>query len=124
DAGFQALLPEYAARFGGTPHALVTVAYTATILANASSLAMGTPVVAGDGSAGRESVVDGETGLWFRQADVDDLAAKLTLMKDDARVTAMSNAAYRRYWDHPFSLDRHLNRIEEVYGELMARARR
>ena len=43
DAGFQALLPEYAANFGGTPHALVTVAYTATILAKAASLAMGTP---------------------------------------------------------------------------------
>ena len=85
------------------------------------SLAMGTPVVAGDGSAGRESVVDGETGLWFRQADVDDLAAKLTLMKDDARVTAMSNAAYNRYWTNPFSLDRHLNRIEEVYMGMLMR---
>lgn len=85
------------------------------------SLAMGTPVVAGDGSAGRESVVDGETGLWFRQADVDDLAAKLTLMKDDARVTAMSNAAYARYWANPYSLDRHLNRIEDVYAELLVR---
>jgi len=85
------------------------------------SLAMGTPVVAGDGSAGRESVVDGETGLWFRQADVDDLAAKLRLMQDDSRVSAMSQAAYRRYWDKPFSLDRHVNRIEEVYASLLAR---
>jgi len=87
------------------------------------SLAMGTPVVAGDGSAGRESVVDGLTGLWFRQADVDDLAAKLVLMKDDARVTAMSNAAYQRYWDAPFSLDRHLDRIEGIYAQLLAEAR-
>lgn len=87
------------------------------------SLAMGTPVVAGDGSAGRESVVDGETGLWFRQADVDDLAAKLTLMKDDARVAAMSQAAYNRYWANPFSLDRHLNRIEGIYTGLISEAR-
>jgi glycosyltransferase involved in cell wall biosynthesis len=87
------------------------------------SLAMGTPVVAGDGSAGRESVINGETGLWFKQADVDDLARALTLMKDDARVAAMSQAAYRRYWDNPFSLDRHLNRIEEVYATLLARKR-
>src|SRR5690606_35218324 len=43
DAGYQALLPQYQQRFGGTPHALATIAYTATILANASSLAMGTP---------------------------------------------------------------------------------
>lgn len=44
DAGYQALLPEYQARFGGAqPHALATIAYTAAILANASPLAMGTP---------------------------------------------------------------------------------
>ncbi|HRK24480.1 MAG TPA: glycosyltransferase family 4 protein [Beijerinckiaceae bacterium] len=85
------------------------------------SLALGTPVIAGDGSAGRESVVDGVTGLWFRQADVADLAEKLRLMQDDARVTAMSNAAHRRYWDHPFSLDRHVNRIEEVYADILGR---
>lgn len=43
DAGYQALLPEYQARFGAAPHAFATISYTAAILANASSLAMGTP---------------------------------------------------------------------------------
>jgi glycosyltransferase involved in cell wall biosynthesis len=86
------------------------------------SLAMGTPVVAGDGSAGRESVVDGVTGLWFKQADVDDLAAKLVAMQDDARVAAMSRAAHARYWAEPFTLARHLARLEEVYAELMSAA--
>jgi hypothetical protein len=43
DAGYQALLPEYQARFGSTPHALATIAYTAVILANATPLALGTP---------------------------------------------------------------------------------
>jgi branched-chain amino acid transport system substrate-binding protein len=43
DAGYQALLPEYQSRFGSVPHAFATISYTATILANASSLAMGTP---------------------------------------------------------------------------------
>ena len=43
DAGYQALLPEYQQRFGAVPHALATIAYTATILANASSLSLGTP---------------------------------------------------------------------------------
>jgi branched-chain amino acid transport system substrate-binding protein len=43
DAGYQALAPEYAARFGGQPHPLATIAYTATILANASTLSMSTP---------------------------------------------------------------------------------
>lgn len=87
------------------------------------SLAMGTPVIAGDGSAGRESVIDDVTGLWFRQADVADLARCIGLMKDDARATAMSNEAYRRYWQAPFTLERHVLRLEQVYGELLATAR-
>jgi ABC-type branched-subunit amino acid transport system substrate-binding protein len=43
DAGYQALLPEYQARFGSPPHALATIAFTATILANNSTLSLGTP---------------------------------------------------------------------------------
>ncbi|MDC9822520.1 penicillin-binding protein activator [Devosia sp. ZB163] len=43
DAGYNALLPEYQSKFGSAPHKLATVAYTATILANAGSLANGTP---------------------------------------------------------------------------------
>ncbi len=62
DAGYQALLPEYQARFGTAPHALATIAYTATILANASSLALGTPrydraqLTLPGGFAGRDGV--------------------------------------------------------------------
>lgn len=43
DAGYQALLPEYQAKFGSAPHALATIAYTATVLANNSSLSLATP---------------------------------------------------------------------------------
>lgn len=85
------------------------------------ALALGTPVIAGDGSAGRESVLNGKTGLWFKQADVDDLARALTEMQDDERITAMSRAAYETYWANPFSLNRHCARLEAVYGELLAR---
>lgn len=43
ETGYQALAPEYAARFGGQPHPLATIAYTATILSNASTLSLSTP---------------------------------------------------------------------------------
>lgn len=43
DAGYNAMLPEYQAKYGSAPHKFATIAYTATILANASSLANGTP---------------------------------------------------------------------------------
>jgi ABC-type branched-subunit amino acid transport system substrate-binding protein len=43
DSGYQALKPDYQAKFGSVPHPLATVAYTATILANVSALSKGTP---------------------------------------------------------------------------------
>ncbi|OEO29936.1 hypothetical protein VW23_023655 [Devosia insulae DS-56] len=43
DTGYNALLPEYQAKYGSAPHKFATIAYTATILANAGSLANGTP---------------------------------------------------------------------------------
>lgn len=43
DTGYQALLPQYTQKFGGTPHPFVTIAYTAVILANVSALSMSTP---------------------------------------------------------------------------------
>jgi glycosyltransferase involved in cell wall biosynthesis len=84
------------------------------------SLALGTPVIASDGSAGRESVSDGETGLWFRHGDAEDLARAIRAMGNDEVVGAMSNAAYRRYWDEPFTIERHRKRLEEVYAGLLA----
>lgn len=43
DQGYNALLPLYQQKFGGTMHPLTTISYTATILANTSALALGTP---------------------------------------------------------------------------------
>jgi hypothetical protein len=43
EAGYRAVLPLYQAKFGGTPHAFVTLAYTGVVLANVSSLSLGTP---------------------------------------------------------------------------------
>ena len=43
DAGFKTLSADYQAMFGRPPHAFATLAYTAVILANATSLALGTP---------------------------------------------------------------------------------
>lgn len=90
------------------------------------SLAVGTPVIVSDICAGRESVRDGETGLWFRSADIDDLGRCLTALSDDAAVGRMSQAAYERYWARPLTLYVHLERLEQVY-EIIAtevRARR
>jgi len=84
------------------------------------ALAQGAPVIVSDLCAGREAVVDGETGLWFRSGDVASLAQALTRLADDALAGAMSRAAYERYWAAPLSLDRHLDATLAMYEDMLA----
>lgn len=81
--------------------------------------ASGTPVIVSDVCAGRESIADGETGLWFRSNDADDLARALAALKDDATVRRMSAAAYADYWRDPPTLGRHVERLLAVYGRMV-----
>lgn len=67
-AGFEALRPEYQARFGAVPHPLATIAYTATLLANTSTLARGTPRY-DRAQLTRPSGYSGRDGLFRLSAD-------------------------------------------------------
>ena len=86
------------------------------------ALACGTPVIVSDACAGREAVIDGETGFWFRSGDPDALAAHLRRLSDDGLATRMGRAAHDRYWTAPLSLDAHLDRLEGVYETVMRAA--
>jgi len=83
------------------------------------ALACGAPVIVSDACAGREAVVDGETGFWFRSGDPEALAAHLRSLSDDGLATRMGRAAYDRYWAAPLSLDAHLDRLGRVYESVM-----
>ena len=83
------------------------------------ALACGTPVIVSDACAGREAVIDGETGFWFRSSDPDALAAHLHSLSDDGLAVRMGRAAHERYWAAPLSLDAHLDRLEGVYETVM-----
>ena len=83
---------------------------------------LGVPVVVSDACAGREEVEDGVTGLWFKSQDVADLTRALEALRDDARVAAMSDAAYAAFWRRPPTLDLHIERITAVYGDMLAAA--
>lgn len=62
DAGIAAIRSDYQARFGSQPHALATIAYTATVLANVNALSMANPpynpalLTAATGFNGRDGV--------------------------------------------------------------------
>lgn len=82
--------------------------------------ASGTPVIVSDVCAGRESVVDGEMGLWFRSQDAADLARCIETLKDDAIVARMSRAAYEDYWREPLTLERHTANVLGVYRSMLS----
>jgi glycosyltransferase involved in cell wall biosynthesis len=83
--------------------------------------ALATPVIVSDACAGRESIADGEAGLWFRSGDVDDLADKLVRLRDDVLVERLSAGAYRDYWSNPPTLERHVEAILDIYEHMLAR---
>lgn len=87
------------------------------------ALACGTPVIVSDACAGREAVIDGETGFLFRSGDPDALAAHLRRLADDALAARMGRTAHARYWAAPLSLDAHLDRLAGVYDAAMREAR-
>lgn len=66
--GQSLLRPDYVARFGTEPHALTSIAYTATLLANSSRLALATPPY-DKGQLTRPSGFNGRDGLFRFLAD-------------------------------------------------------
>ncbi|BAI75564.1 glycosyl transferase group 1 (plasmid) [Azospirillum sp. B510] len=84
-------------------------------LAAYEALANGVPVIVSDNCAAAEAVRPGENGLLFRSGDAADLARCLRLLSQDPEVERMGHRAYGLYWQAPFTLDRHLDRLEEVY---------
>ena len=79
-------------------------------------------MICSDACAGREAVVDGETGFWFRSGDPDALAAHLTRLSEDGLAARMGRAAHGRYWAAPLTRDVHLDRLEVVYETVMREA--
>lgn len=81
---------------------------------------LGVPVIVSDACAGRESVENGVTGLWFKSQDVADLTRALEAMRDDRLVAAMSHAAYEAFWRKPPTLDLHVERITQLYDQMLS----
>jgi glycosyltransferase involved in cell wall biosynthesis len=82
-------------------------------------MAAGKPVVATDGGALPEVVVDGETGLLAPMGDASAMArAILTILNDPARGVAMGQAGRRRVQDR-FMIHHSVASLEKIYGELL-----
>ncbi|WP_293861815.1 glycosyltransferase family 4 protein [uncultured Alsobacter sp.] len=84
--------------------------------------ALGTPVLVSDICAGREAVIDGDTGLHVRSADVSAWTQAIATIAEPGVAQRMSRAAHARYWRDPLTLERHLDGLEKVYGLALADA--
>jgi glycosyltransferase involved in cell wall biosynthesis len=81
--------------------------------------ACGVPAVVADTSAARENVINGETGLWFRGGDLEDLSRKLRMLQNDELVAKLGSAAYSRFWASPPTLVKHVDQLESCYQHVL-----
>jgi glycosyltransferase involved in cell wall biosynthesis len=78
------------------------------------AMAEGTPVVAADGGAHRETL--GADGLYFAPGDAEACAARLHALCADAHERARIGASLRQRQQALFSVTTHVNHLEEVYA--------
>ena len=117
------LPPEMVTQIMQTCRALVfpSLWYETQGLAVAEATALGLPAVVSSGTAAREWVEDGVTGLIFEHGSTAHLAEKLRWLQNHGALAAdMGMRAYQRYWDSPATMERHCQALEQVYNEMLA----
>jgi glycosyltransferase involved in cell wall biosynthesis len=75
--------------------------------------------VVADSCAARDLVIQEETGLHFRSGDDRHLQSVMDRLQDDQLVRRLGEAAYRRYWKNPRSLERHIADLERIYDVVL-----
>lgn len=83
-------------------------------------MALAKPLVASDGGAVPEIVVDGQTGLIFQSGNADALAACLSdLLASPTVAQTMGQAGHRRLLQD-FSIEQHVSQVQSIYARLIA----
>ena len=78
--------------------------------------AAGVPAIVSDGCAATDYIKHGENGLRFTHGSADALAAAMqTLGQEDALAARLGAAAYRWYWNNPWTAQRHVAGLLEIY---------
>jgi glycosyltransferase involved in cell wall biosynthesis len=90
------------------------------VIAEARSL--GVPVVLARTTGPASWIEDGEDGILVEGGDGRGLMKALERLKDDNAASRMGAAAYRRYWDDPLTIRRHVQRLIGAYRPALAAA--
>jgi len=81
--------------------------------------ALGIPSIVPDTCAAREFVIDGQTGLWFKGGDFEDMINKINLLEDENLIKKLGEGAFNYFWGNPPTLQKHINELIELYEGLL-----
>ena len=87
------------------------------------AMAAGTPIVAADGGAHRETVGSTDDAVLFPPGSVSACAAALEALGDDPARRDRYGAELRRRWAESFTVARHCEQLEAVYRRVLTRPR-
>jgi glycosyltransferase involved in cell wall biosynthesis len=80
----------------------------------------GVPAIIADRCAATDFVEDGKNGLWFEHGSVDSLCEKLIAMQEKGRAGEIGKRAYDWYWADPWTTERHVHDLMELYRGVLA----
>lgn len=87
----------------------------------AEAAANGIAAIVPDSSAARDMVINETTGLWFKGGNMNSLTEALIKMNNPETASAMGQKAYNNFWADPPTIQKHINRLNEVYQSILSR---
>ena len=93
--------------------------YETAGLVVSEAAALGVPSISADTCAAKERVAHGLTGLHFRGGDAVSLTQAMRLLTDARLAATLGREAYRRYWETPEDMKRHLSELTRVYEAML-----
>lgn len=78
----------------------------------------GIPAIVASETAAVEFVEHEVTGLIFKNGDIESLKECMVKLSDNEYVSKLGEAAYTKFWRHPFTIDRHITELLAVYENL------
>ncbi len=66
-------------------------------------------------------VIDGESGLWFKGGNLDSMTEALVKLKNPETAPTMGQKAYDNFWVDPPTIQKHINRLNDVYQSILSR---
>ena len=85
---------------------------------------MGIPVIVSDVTAAVEAVDRFKHGTVFESGNVEALVRRIQEFEHNDVVKTFSTSGYENYWKAPATMENHVSRLLEVYGEMLSSAAR